>query len=716
MGHVTFLFGVHDHQPVGNFGWVFEDSYQRCYKPFLDMLEKHPNVRCALHHTGPLLEWIEENRPKYLDKVAKLVERNQVELLGGAFYEPVLSIIPEADAIGQIQLMSRYLHKRFGVTPKGMWLAERVWEPHLPALLRKAGIEYTLLDDTHFAFSGLRPEEMVGYYVTEHAGQTLNVFPIDKTLRYSIPFRQPEETIQYLSSISVEEGVRGVSLADDGEKFGLWPGTFDWVYNQGYLERLFSQLEANAAWIHMKTYSEFLKENPPTGRVYLPTASYYEMMEWSLPSSAANAYDGMVRNLTHLNLYETYKVFLRGGFWRNFMVKYKESNLMRSKMCWVSEMVEAAKKSGEASAALIEQAQKDLWRGQCNCPYWHGLFGGIYLNYLRNAIYSHLLKAEVACDKALQGVKSWTSVTRADYDKDGLEEVLLSSGKANAYVDPDYGGALIEWDCKSKCFNVTDTLSRREEAYHRKVLEAQKQKQAGQQPQSIHDVVKVKEEGLENMLFYDWYARHSFLDHFLGDGATLEGFRQCRYPEEGDFVNQPYALIRAGNKDGQGSVQLRRNGSVHRGGQKIPVLVDKQYRLDAKGVLQVEYRIQNLGDRPADFWFGCELNLTLLAGDDADRYYVLDAKGGKRPRMNTIGESVSISQVALADEFSKMRIGIHWDTESGLWRFPVETVSQSEGGFEKTYQGSCLLLHWKFPLQPEETKLLTIHGRFEDLD
>lgn len=715
MGHITFLFGVHDHQPVGNFDWVFEDCYQKGYKPFLDILERHPKVRCALHHTGPLLEWIEKKKPKYFEKLACMVQRNQVELLGGAFYEPILPIIPEKDAIGQIQLMSRYLKEKFGVTPKGMWLAERVWEPHLPSILSKAGIEYTLTDDTHFAFSGLRPEQMVGYYVTENAGVTLKVFPIDKALRYLIPFKPPEETINYLRSVSIDEGVRAVSMADDGEKFGVWPGTHDWVYNQGYLERLFTALEQNSDWIHMRTYSEYIAENPPTGRIYLPTASYYEMMEWSLPARSATQYGDMVKDLSGKNLYEQYKTFLRGGFWRNFLVKYKESHLMRSKMCWVSDHLESARKAGaEKSNGVLKEAEKDLWRGQCNCPYWHGLFGGVYLNYLRYAIYSHLLKAETACDKILHGSKPWVRMEKLDYDKDGLEEILLSSAEANAYLDPDYGGSLIEWDCKDKHFNVTDTVTRKEESYHGKLVEAQKQQHAGGQPKSIHDIMEVKEAGLENILFYDWYQRHNFLDHFLGKEAGLEGFKKCSYPEEGDFVNQPYGVIKTEAGDSAASVLLRRQGHIYRDGRKTPLQVDKTYRMDNKGVLRVSYAIQNLGDAPVDLWFGTELNLTLLAGNEADRYYLFDGKPGKKPRMNTEGATPSLSKASLVDEYMKMRLDIELGAEAALWRFPIETVSQSESGFEKTYQGSCLLFHWKFELQPKESKLLEVTGRFGD--
>ena len=94
---IQFIFALHDHQPGGNFDHVFRDAYYKAYLPFLELIEAYPQFRVALHHTGPLLQWIAENERAYLERLGVLVARKQVELLGGAFYEPILPIIPEAD-------------------------------------------------------------------------------------------------------------------------------------------------------------------------------------------------------------------------------------------------------------------------------------------------------------------------------------------------------------------------------------------------------------------------------------------------------------------------------------------------------------------------------------------------------------------------------------------------------------------------------------------
>ncbi|UCD58868.1 MAG: 4-alpha-glucanotransferase, partial [Candidatus Hydrogenedentota bacterium] len=139
-GHINLMFGIHSHQPVGNFDGVFRQSYETCYRPFLETLACHPAVRIALHYSGPLLEWIEENEPAHIDMIASLGERGQVEMLSGGFYEPILPIIPRDDALGQIQMMNDYIRRRFGQKARGLWLTERVWEPHMPTIIADAGL------------------------------------------------------------------------------------------------------------------------------------------------------------------------------------------------------------------------------------------------------------------------------------------------------------------------------------------------------------------------------------------------------------------------------------------------------------------------------------------------------------------------------------------------------------------------------------------------
>src|SRR5829696_1670026 len=111
----------------------------------LEALERHPGVRLSLHYTGPLLEWLRAERPDFIERLGTLVDRDQIEILGGGYFEPVLASLPEHDRVGQLLRMGDELETLFGRRPRGAWLAERVWEPDLPTSLVAGGYAWTIL-------------------------------------------------------------------------------------------------------------------------------------------------------------------------------------------------------------------------------------------------------------------------------------------------------------------------------------------------------------------------------------------------------------------------------------------------------------------------------------------------------------------------------------------------------------------------------------------
>ncbi|MBI2447076.1 MAG: 4-alpha-glucanotransferase, partial [Candidatus Omnitrophica bacterium] len=142
---------------------MFDEAYEKAYLPFINILERHPEVKMVLHYSGSLLDYLFENRPEFIEKVKMLAGRGQVEVMTGGYYEPILPLIPAQDSIGQINLLTNVVRRSFNYSPKGAWLAERVWEPHLPKVLSSANVEYTVLDDSHFRSVGIEPEKKMGY-------------------------------------------------------------------------------------------------------------------------------------------------------------------------------------------------------------------------------------------------------------------------------------------------------------------------------------------------------------------------------------------------------------------------------------------------------------------------------------------------------------------------------------------------------------------------
>ena len=170
----SFIFCVHAHQPVGNFDNVFQSAYEKCYRPFFEVLARHPRIPVVCHLSGSLLDWLETHQPDFLSQIKLRVQEGQVEILGGAYYEPIYGAIPQRDLEGQIQRMRHKLEALFGRTPKGVWLTERVWDAELIEPLSKLGVEYTVIDDCHLEKGGV--SSIGGFYETEDGGHKLGLF------------------------------------------------------------------------------------------------------------------------------------------------------------------------------------------------------------------------------------------------------------------------------------------------------------------------------------------------------------------------------------------------------------------------------------------------------------------------------------------------------------------------------------------------------------
>ena len=328
------------------------------------------------------------------------------------------------------------------------------------------------------------------------------------------------------------------------------------------------------------------------------------------------------------------------------------------------------------------------------------MFGGLYLNYLRHALYTHLIAAENIADEVLLGQDRGLNVEVFDFNRDGFEEVIVGNSKLNAGIAPAYGGALFELDHRPACFNLSNVLRRREETYHAHFKEDSVETAAsGGPPQSIHDTVRSKEPGLADQLFYDAYERYSFLDHVLPVDTTLEQFQQSRYVEWGDFVDQPYTFEPPAqpSADQTFDLHLKRQGQVRQDSEPVALAVEKTFSFHPRSAdIEVRYKITNGGSRPVHALWAVEFNFTLLAGDAGDRFYLLP--GGARPRMASAGILDSASSIGLRDDWHGFELMLHLEPAARLWRFPVATVSQSEEGLESTYQGSCLLPHWELHL------------------
>jgi len=664
----------HQHQPAGNFPHVFQEVTERAYAPLVAALYRHPEVKATLHFSGPLLDWLESNRPDVIGDLSDLIRRGQVELLTGGYFEPILVGVPRRDAVGQIRSLTDRIVAIFGHRPLGAWLTERVWEPHVPSLLAEAGVAYTVLDEGHFLQAGLRREELAASFITEDQGFPVVVFPGSERLRYLIPFRDVSAAIKELRERHAA-GARLQVYADDGEKFGAWPGTFERVHKDGWLEDFFTQL-AQQDWLETVTLENAWIFQRPSRRVYLPGGTYPEMAEWSVDAATAKRFS-QARNA----LKEDLAPLVGTPPWRNFLAKYPEANALHKRMLMVSE--ELARRSILDMSIEVRQAQQNLWRAQSNDVYWHGVFGGLYLPHLRADAYGSLLKAE-----RILAERRPAAGEQRDYDVDGNDEYLYRGNAGAVFVHVE-GGAVIEWDIYASATNLVDTLARRPEAEHEALRRAEKAgkllvgKATEKASRSIHETVRAKERGLTKLLEYD-AGRRAFFQDSLRVGRS----------EPVVLHALPYTISPQREARTVSLILEPPPGAL----AAVPGLgIRKDLRIADEALsVGVRYRLRNEGDEELALTFTSRLDLALLSETGAGDTITI---GSRKTTPGKPLDHKSATEIAVHSETRHFDVTLALEPAAEVSVRPVYAVANSEQGFERVYEQTEVSCSWPVTIE-----------------
>ena len=655
---ISLLLGVHAHQPVGNFPFVVDEAHERCYRPFIQTLHRFPEFRYAIHFSGWLLDYLLQKYPEDMALLREMVQRGQAELFGAGDTEPVLAVIPARDRLGQIQKLSNKLEQKLGERPAGAWLTERVWEATVVPALADSGIRYVTVDDYHFLCAGKSPADLNGFFSTEEDGRRLDLFPISEALRYRLPFSPAPDAVQYLEGLAREGSEAAAIYFDDIEKFGIWPETYEWVYEKGWLVDFIQGVLASPA-IRTSSYRDYHARSRTRGVVYLPTTSYIEMNEWTLPAAAAGHFAELVAASKEQGRFEQDKAFLRGGIWKNFLTRYPEANWMHKRMLSLSQRL------AELPAAKeTPEMREKLYEAQANDAYWHGLFGGIYLPHLRRAVYQAMVRLESLLDQVQPRPKK----VRVDLDLDGREEIFLHNGMLQAVALMDGSASLCELDAYELGHNFGDTLRRQTEHYYRKMhLSPETEAHAGAGIASPHDRVSFKHEIGPQDLVTDVSGKTMFRDAWLpADDALGEA---VHYVVEVD-TGHAHGVAFAGEING--------------------IEVDKRIAL-TDNRLSVTYRF---GAETAGV-FMTELNLAMPSCDGPAGRFVY--RNGIPGGFGQLLELEELTEISLEDDVLGGALVLRTSRPVRFRAFPCFTVSQSEAGFEKIMQAVTIVLWW--PMQ-----------------
>jgi hypothetical protein len=644
MNKPILVFVVHNHQPAGTDEIVMKTAHDACTLPLVRALEKRPGVRVGLHYSGPLLEWMEGAAPGTIESIAQLAAAGRVEIIGGGWQEPVLSVLPLRDAIGQLRMMKRECARLFAAVPRGVWLAGRAWEPELARIIPQAGCGFTFIDEECLRLAGVPDDPLTGHYLTEKGGSSLALLPVSRALRQVVPPRKP---VEILGILNRKPG--GVwTCAHDGEQFGLQPGS-PGPREGGWMESLLSMLEDETAAGRLETLlpSQALQSFPAAGRIYIPTCCADAAGE---PS------------------------------WAGLLAACDEAHHMHRRMLQVSRRVAEKERSDRTALAApsgeVLAARRALYRSQGSWGRSPGAAAGFYRPEYRGTIYKNLIEAE----HLMEPLEGAARLTAFDLYGDGSEKVFVESPEMGVIVDPGRGGAAVEIDLRRPCVNLGGVIRRRKERWHKNI---------------------------EGRLKTDDAGRHAFHELILGKDTDLKAIAASGCIDAAtviaDLRGTACSDLELRKEDETAVIRMALR---HRAGAES-LGVGKTYTLDPRRQkIAVQYDLGWSGSQPFEGIFAVEINLSIRQGPAPEEDWSAErtsmAPGADRQRLGATGFLESVSQLGGTGSVppgARVSLGFKCSPSCSLVRYPVETFLPASAGHETVTLGTCLLVAWGIYLE-----------------
>ena len=652
---------------------------QRVIAPVVAALAGAEGLRASVHLTGWLLKWLARKQPALLRELTRPVAEGRVEILGGAWTDAFLSGLPDPDIAGQLQLQGKLVERWIRRRPRGVWLAERAWEPALIRPLVRAGFTHSFVDEGAFEAAGVDPAG--GVYVTESGGVQLRLFPALSEPAAALAGADPAEA--FAERLEARAGAGALCWALPLDRM-LAPREV------AGLAAVLGALGRGEYLVKTATSSEAAERLVPGGRVYLPPWLPRPLRAATAPAQpgGGGAEPGAAPG------------------WEAFLARYTEVNHLHKRMLLASAEVgrlRAAVRAGKSARRdLLELATESLYRGQAAGCYTHGDRAGLYDASLRHLAGAALIRGEAAAREGL-GEHERLGRLRVDYDCDGEEEVLIRTGDLCATLSPARGGTLLALDIWDLPGNILNTMTRRPERYHGAlepwselpalVVDGEAQLPAadpGPDPGP-------ERRELARRLHCDRMPRASFVDRFLDTSLSLSSARRGQLPELGDFAGGRYRLLAVEPHEILDAcvVQMTREGHVLRGRQTCLVQVAKRFIFHRDmPVIDARYELTNRYHTPLETAFAIELNLGL------DARFARSARlsgGGGSASAGTPGVLPGVRQLTVRDPRDRFRLVLETSAAAEVYHFPVECVVRVGAGIKPAPQGICLMLIW--PLQ-----------------
>jgi alpha-amylase len=248
-------------------------------------------------------------------------------------------------------------------------------------------------------------------------------------------------------------------------------------------------------------------------------------------------------------------------------------------------------------------------------------------------------------------------------------------------------------------------MRRRPEAYHEKLRAHAASEAAGTAASaasesggvaSIHDIVSVKEPGLAAKLQYDDYERRSALLRLYPAGTSGRAIADGTAKAIGSLTATPWALTEHDDRSATLTITQQIAGTSIAATRTIRLAGG---RMDP--TLTVETTFAHTGGPALSGVLDEEWNLMLLGGGGNPAAHWTAA--GVRTAHDAPGEAPAGASLNSGNDYLGIALSTITEPQAAAAWAPIETISNSEGGFERVYQGSSLHLVRSIELQPGTT-------------
>lgn len=655
MNKYKVILGSHNHLSYGSAKDEFERVYKDRLKPFITVLYRFPKIPAVLHYSGVLLKWIEKHHPEFLMILEDMLNRKQIEILGGGFYEPMFPLISLTDKLGQIELLTTFIRKQFGKRPRGCWLPGMMWEQNMTGPLQTCGMDYVFLDESQFISAGFGGVQLRRPCVTEDQGKIIAVFPVASKTSALLEHKSASELLQKQARDPDNDEDTVISLFPE---YFLEESDGESAFEDSFY-RFLEGLAQTEEYVEFTLPSKYLKSSRKYEKAFFPSSADKKIMYWSLDEKRRKGFDELER-LERRGDLDAASSYYSGAFPRQFLVRYPEANGIYSKMMYTHTLINQLRGDKHRKRA----AREELWKAQGCEAFWHVAEGGLYNNNLRKAAYRALLDAEKITRE--RGV-FLPSVVSFDIDLDGMREYLFQGTDLNCYVKTQ-GAAIFELDYLSKSWNYLDTFARRRESY------------------------------ASDAVLLDGYRRCAFMDRLVTPETSLKDAENNQFVDSRFCALEQYEPVSVTRSHHEVHFKLPASAT----GPYAAIEILKKYRL-YKNSISVSYTLTNTGNRPERFNFIPQIDLS-LSGDDEKRQRIAAVRSGVKQRYPLDPMEIrDLDELVIDDLKNEIPLSLTSSGSFDAWIIPIYSYGRVNADLAYQYQSTCIMPQKAVILAPQES-------------